>query len=476
METNDTAVIAELAFEDAPVPDGVEMKPVRPATIPIDAYTSESYARLENEKLWGKVWQIACRTEEIPNVGDYVTYDIMNESIIVVRSAGDKIQAFYNVCQHRGRQLTEGCGHARQFICKFHGWRWKINGETAFVNDRKGYDGSLTDENTRLVSVKVDTWGGWVWINMDPASEPLLEYLEPVAKYLSPFQLEKMRYRWRQWLVFPCNWKTALEAFNESHHAAITHPQLCQWGAPAFYWCRAEGKHSWHGPAASTGPGRPGNQNMSASISSSLSNGPGRVADARIVTAQSLRATMEGVNSCTTDTMIRAADRLVEELPEGTPADVVAARFNVLAQSLDADRGVVWPELDQGLLPETGHDWHIFPNSVILQGITYALCYRARPNGSDPNSCIFDVYVIERYGEGEEPKTEWVNVPDPADERWPEVLQQDFNNMPFVQKGMQSRGFKGARPNPRQEVAVYNFHQVLSEYMGIGAPVESPKP
>jgi hypothetical protein len=168
--------------------------------------------------------------------------------------------------------------------------------------------------------------------------------------------------------------------------------------------------------------------------------------------------------------MIAAADRLLEELPPGTPNEEVAARFNEIAQSIDAERGFAWPTLDPALLPETGHDWHIFPNSVILQGITYALCYRSRPNGSDPNSCIFETYVIERYGEGEEPRTEWVNVPDPADPRWPEVLQQDFGNMPYVQRGMKSRGFKGARPNPRQEVTVINFHKTLAEYMGSGAP------
>lgn len=462
---NEAAAFAHLAFEDAEVPSGVEMRSVEPAVIPIEAYTSPDYAQAENEKLWGKVWQAACRVEEVPKVGDYVTYDIMDESIIIVRTAEDRIQAFYNVCQHRGRQLTEGCGNTRQFVCKFHGWRWKINGETAFINDRKGYDGCLTNENTRLKPVKLDSWGGWLWINMDPDSEPLRQYLEPIATLLDPYELEKMRYRWRQWLVFPCNWKTALEAFNESHHAAITHPQLCEWGATPFYWCRTEGRHSWHGPAVSSGPGRPGAAN---GAETEVPQSDAR--DPRITTAQALRAIMEGVNSCTTDTMIQAADRLVEELPEGTPADAVMAHFNALAEAIDAERGVIWPKLDPTLQPDTGHDWHIFPNSVILQGITFALCYRARPNGTDPNSCIFEVYVIERYPEGQEPRTEWVHVPDPEDDRWPEVLQQDFGNMPYVQRGMKSRGFIGARPNPRQEVGVLHFHETLAEYMGSGAP------
>ena len=329
----------------------------------------------------------------------------------------------------------------------------------------KGYDGCLTSENTRLVPVKIDSWGGWLWINMDPQCEPLRKYLEPVATLLDPYRLEKMRYRWRQWLIFPCNWKTAIEAFNESHHAAISHPQLFKWGLTPFYWCRAEGRHAWHGPAASVGAGRPGSEDTS---NAQAALGDGR--DPRITTAEALHAVMEGVNSCTTDTMLQAADRLVDELPEGASPAEVMAHFTALAQSIDAARGVAWPELDPKLLPDTGHDWHIFPNMVILQGITYALCYRARPNGTDPDSCIFDVSVIERYPQGGEPKTEWVNVPDQEDPRWPLVLRQDFSNMPFVQRGMKSRGFKGARPNPRQEIAVVHFHKTLAEYMGSGAP------
>ena len=461
---NEATPAGQLAFEDAQVPGGIDMRPVEPALIPIEAYTSPEYAARENDRLWCKVWQQACREEEIPDVGDYVTYDIVDESIIVVRTASDRVQAFYNVCQHRGRQITEGCGNAKQFICKFHGWRWKITGETAFINDRKGYDGCLTNENTQLAPVKVDSWGGWLWVNMDPDSEPLRDYLEPIATLLDPYQLEKMRYRWRQWLIFPCNWKTALEAFNESHHAAISHPQLCEWGTTPFYWCRTAGKHAWHGPAISSGPGKPGAQTSDTSIQTPDARDP------RVMLSESLHAIMEGVNSCTTDTMLAAADRLLEELPAGTPAPVVAERFNQLARAIDAERGIDWPELNPDLLPETGHDWHVFPNSVILQGITYALCYRARPNGADPDSCIFETYVIERYGEGEAPNTEWVNVPDPTDPRWPEVLQQDFGNMPYVQRGMKSRGFKGARPNPRQEVPVYNFHKALAEYMGSGEP------
>jgi phenylpropionate dioxygenase-like ring-hydroxylating dioxygenase large terminal subunit len=74
--------------------------------------------------------------------------------------------------------------------------------------------------------LKCDTWGGWVWINMDPNCISLKEYLEPGYSMLKPLEMEKMRFSWRQWLYFPSNWKVALEAFNESYHVDASHPQL----------------------------------------------------------------------------------------------------------------------------------------------------------------------------------------------------------------------------------------------------------
>jgi phenylpropionate dioxygenase-like ring-hydroxylating dioxygenase large terminal subunit len=228
-----------------------------PVVIPIDAYASREYAEAEGERLWSKVWQSACRLEEVPNVGDYVTYDIGDESIIVVRTAPDRIRAFYNVCQHRGRRLTSGCGHTRQFFCRFHGWRWNIDGENIHITNEEDWGGCLTPENTALAEIKLDTWGGWVWINMDPNCEPLQHYLKPAAELLDPYRLDKMRYRWRQWLYFPCNWKTALEAFNESYHARISHPHLNAWARPPITGAGPRGNTPGTGPAGAACRGGP---------------------------------------------------------------------------------------------------------------------------------------------------------------------------------------------------------------------------
>ena len=72
-----------------------------------EAFLSKDYAEAEKELLWPRVWQMAGRAEDIPNVGDYFTYEIADESILIVRTSADTIKAFYNVCAHRGRQLVE---------------------------------------------------------------------------------------------------------------------------------------------------------------------------------------------------------------------------------------------------------------------------------------------------------------------------------------------------------------------------------
>jgi phenylpropionate dioxygenase-like ring-hydroxylating dioxygenase large terminal subunit len=421
-----------------------------------EAYVSADYARAEADRLWPRVWQVACRVEEIPDVGDFVTYDIAGDSIIVTRAAPDKIAAYFNVCRHRGRQLTEGCGNARRFVCKFHAWSWDLDGENLGVVRKEAWGECLTDADLRLKDVRVDTWGGWVFVCMDPAALPLIDYLEPAATMLDPFELEAMRYRWRQWLHFPCNWKVAVEAFNEGYHVPGTHPQLTRY-SPKPTWSDARGIHGVFGATAREGSG-------------GATAGASGAADMRQGLADSLNQLWEEVNGTTTQTMVDAANRLVDELPENTPATQVQMHLMKRTIEEDAKRGVSWPKIDPAHFAASGNVWHIFPNTVIIHGPTFALCYRARPQGDDPASCIFEVYALERFPEGQVPHTENLYKPEITEANWRKVLCQDFANMGAVQRGLSSRGFDGIRPSPVEERAIINFHTVLASYIGRGAP------
>ena len=264
--------------------------------------------------MWRKVWQQAGRIEDIPDVGSYLTYDILDDSVIVVRTGPNEFAAHHNVCMHRGRKLVDtppgaknGGGKARKsFVCGFHGWTYGLDGACTHIREQDDWKGALTPDNTHLRRVTVDTWGGWLWINMDPDCEPLADYLFPAAKILDPFGLENMRYKWRKWLNFDCNWKVAMEAFNETYHVFTTHPEFNKFGEFKG-WAKAQGRHSNIGYDAPKGMDE---------TKSKIRLGTG---DPRISTAEMQIYTMEETNATTTNTLVNAAKRLVDELPEGTP-------------------------------------------------------------------------------------------------------------------------------------------------------------
>jgi phenylpropionate dioxygenase-like ring-hydroxylating dioxygenase large terminal subunit len=430
----------------------------------VEAYVSPEYARAERDRLWRRTWQQVGRVEEIPEVGSYLTYDVLDDSILIVRTAPDRLRAYYNVCSHRGRRLVDTPGGAKRargkqghFVCGYHAWRYDLEGRCTHIREKEDWKGALTDERTRLGEVQVDTWGGWIWINMDPGCPPLREYLEPAASLLEPFQLQNMRYRWRRWGVFDCNWKVALEAFSETYHVPGTHPEFMRFG-DFRGWGRAQGLHSNIGYDAPKGL-----DENKAKLR--LGSGP----DPRRSTAEMQVFTWENANTNTTQTLVDASLRLVDELPEGTPADKVLRHWLDSARRVDAERGVIWPTIDPEHVGRSGTAWQIFPNFQIGHALNNALCYGARPYGYDPDKCIFEAAVYELFPAGKEPETEWELTP-PDDPRWRSVLPQDFSNMAAVQQGMKVRGFSGPKPNPYREQSVTHFHRNLARYMGKGAP------
>jgi len=438
-----------------------------PVTFPVEAYISREYAEAEGDRLWAKVWQHVGRVEEIPEAGDYITYDIGTDSILIVRAAADRIKAYHNVCPHRGRKLigtpngaNQACGKKAKFVCGYHAWTFDLDGKATYILDKDDWKGTLTEARTCLNEVKVDTWGGWIWINMDRDCVPLREYLEPIATLLDPFEFDKMRYRFRQWGIFDCNWKVALEAFLEPYHVAGTHPQLLKYGD--FYaWSRALGLH-----------GHDGFDMRNAEEGSAADTTVHRAAkgeDARKTIAQMQQEFWETIGASTTETLVNAAKRLVDELPEGTPATEVHHHWLESAKRDDAVRGVKWPEITDKQMTDAGLAQSVFPNMNILPGPTFALYYRVRPYGIDPNKCIYEAVAIDRFPEGQAPKTEWKFAEqDPA--QWPYVIAQDISNMIEVQRGLHSRGFRGNLPNPHQEQKVTNLHRNLANFMGMGAP------
>src|SRR4051794_8166351 len=130
-------------------------------------YDSDFYAA-EVEHLWPRVWQMACRLEEIPDAGDFAEYQILDQSVIVTRTEDGGVRAFQNVCRHRGVRIVEGRGTCEGgFTCPFHGWCYGPDGRNTRIPGRKSFsEHNLEPGDIDLTPVPCDTWGGCAWINL----------------------------------------------------------------------------------------------------------------------------------------------------------------------------------------------------------------------------------------------------------------------------------------------------------------------
>lgn len=423
--------------------------------IPKEEYVSPAFAARERESLWPRVWQMVCREEEIPNTGDFITYDINDESIIVVRTAADRIAAYHNACQHRGRRITEGCGHAARLFCKFHGWSWNLEGEDVRVVDRANWASGLDDADVNLPKIRLGCWGGWVFINMDQNAEPLLEFLAPIPEIFANYEIDKLRYRWYKSVKIGCNWKVALEAFDEGYHVQTTHRQLLPLHEDQTQ-AVPQGRHGMYILAPD-----------GVSVGARSARLEPVAVDYRKTVHEFVQMMDRDLAAILAPRAVSAADRLLTELPENASQIDVLMKFGEVSREAAEAEGAGFPNLTADDMVRAGADWHMFPNMVFLPAPDGMLAYRARPDRTDPESCIFDVFSLARYAPGTEPKLERQSFDDWQDhDAWGLILTQDFENMAAVQRGMRSRGFKGSRTNPVQERAVSNFHRAIREFIG----------
>jgi nitrite reductase/ring-hydroxylating ferredoxin subunit len=416
--------------------------------VPRARYTSPTFAALELERLWSRVWQVACREEEIPDVGDFVEYVIGEESILVVRSGPDGVRAHHNTCLHRGTRLAEGTGHfdAGCIRCRYHAWRYDLDGTLIEVVDPEEFD--PMPPGLGLGQVRVDRWGGFVWICLDPAGPALLDYLDPLPALLAPYHLDQMRIRTSLGTVLPANWKVAVDAFNEGYHVQGTHPQLLPWTDDVSLEYESLGVHAHYG--------RLPNARRALRPSPRLGLAEGDYDEGEILTKF-----VEGLGALFYDDE-RALIESVRSAPPG--GESLLARYQQGRRRLLADRGVPVDEFADDQLT-SADDVFFFPNMVgpIYPGS--AIIFRVRPNGLDPDSCIKDTWFLEWPRPDAPPRqprrrfyTDW------TERDWGEITNQDYANMRHVQVGMKVRG-GGFRLNRRQESNVVHMHKMIDRYL-----------
>jgi nitrite reductase/ring-hydroxylating ferredoxin subunit len=437
---------------------------------------------------------MACRVEQIAGVGDFYEYELPGNSVAIVRTR-DGLRAYQNACRHRGTRLCVGSGRIGEFFCPFHGWRWHLDGS---LKDRfKGEDFEPRSEaDLNLQPVNVDTWGGWVFINLDNHAEPLLEFLSPLPKLFAPYKLDHMRLRWFRSTIIECNWKTSLDAFREAYHAPTAHPHLyrAEWrrGTPTTL----EEARTWEKSTTSVS-GAYGLHARVDSISWSedraeVLRDSGRIderprASAYVGPQNFERFKQEGggfdlegmidfleymyfedLKSMLAELDLRALRRMRDiPVPAGVePFD----HFVVLRRELARAEGMDWHDLTADEVDAASYMWSVFPNMVVLAYQGTLLGYRARPNGLDPDSCIFDAWSMEQapvsqLGERTDVAPELITPWQEHAEEFGLVFMQDFANMPRVTAGLHTPGFAGHSLSSVAEVGVFHQHAAADRYL-----------
>ena len=417
--------------------------------VPKERYTERAFLDLELAHLWPRVWQVACREEEVPETGDFTEYTIGDQSILVVRAAPDDIRAHHNACLHRGTRLATGCGtFDGQIRCRYHAWRYDLDGRLAEVVDREEFCG-LPDD-LRLAEVRCERWGGFVWINLDGEAEPLLDYLGPLTAMLAPYHLDRLRLRAYRSTILPANWKAVVDAFNEGYHVQGTHPQLLPWTDDVGLEYEPVGMHSHYG--------RIGGAVRQLRPSPRLGLPEGSWDEGEILA--NLVTGLGGLFYGEEEALV--AQLRAEPVPAG---QTLLGLYQRGRRGLLEARGMDVSGLSDDQLT-SADDVFWFPN---LLGPLYpgtAILFRVRPNGLDPDSAIKDTWILGWPPDGERARRPVARFyADWTERDWGEITNQDYANMGEVQAGMKSAGFRGLRLNPRQERNVLHMHRVIDAVM-----------
>ncbi|MFK7916353.1 MAG: aromatic ring-hydroxylating dioxygenase subunit alpha [Pseudomonadales bacterium] len=418
--------------------------------IPVDRYTNPQIMLAEDTKLWAKTWLLAGAASDVAQAGDYFVFENLRESILVVRGDDGVLRAFYNVCQHRGNQLRPaGCGFANDLTCGFHKWQWHLDGTLKHVPEAHDFPQGTPAAELGLQPLSCDTWGGFVWVSMDPEIEPLLNYLGVIPEHLAPYEFDDMVLVSDETVEWSCNWKTSVDIFSETYHVRGVHPESEDIADDVNVQMDLYGPHSrFIAPMYIPSP-------------------------RKIDPDKSLNPTMvDYLNS------------------EGFPVadyegDVTTLRSAVAAhkRAMMPSHGLDFSKLTDDQLTADYH-YNVFPNITFNLFGEQMWMFRHRPHPSDPNKMYFDRMIFNRVPKGDVSASANAGAVDMFVELGDEqvdgrpvhqfyrhgerssgmLLDQDASCLEGVQKGLHSRGMKGFWIS-HHERRIRNFHHWWERYL-----------
>ena len=418
---------------------------VGPLEVPTSWFLDREIHEREIERIWKKSWQMACRVDDVAEVGDTFVYDVATLSILIVRSGPDTIKAFHNSCLHRGRPLRDCPGNVSQLKCPYHGYTWALDGALRGVPAREEFP-TVNNESFRLPEVQVGIWGGFVFINPDPNAIAFEEHLGILPEEYRRWPLDNRVRTVHISAAFDCNWKVAQDAFLEAFHVEDTHPQLVLAYGNQYHRLDVFGNVS-RGVLGSFFPSqnvrwKPNAQEMFNSATGAWDDEAPMAEIGENV--EDIRAT---VASMYRDMARPGFGDKVDELSDAEMVDVI------------------W--------------YSIFPNLSPFANALGNLVYRFRPDGDNHLRSIMDIMMLVPWPEGERPK--------PAKERRlrddetfadaPElgfiapILVQDSACLNHMTRGLRNNQRGKIVLAKHHELKLRHFYQMYAEQMDL--PLEA---
>ncbi len=220
---------------NAPAARRTHPSPTLPRALPAWCYNHPQMTRLELERILEPSWQVVCHVSAIAKPGDFATFELGTNSVVVTRDAGGQIRAFHNVCRHRGSRLLEGTGHcAGHIVCPYHGWSYRLSGELSGVSERDSFPG-LDRTEWGLKPVRAQVALGFVFISLAGDPPPVDQTWGALAEELAPYRIEQMQPLGPLYIEhWDCDWKVAMDNYLESYHVPIGHPGLQRMFSPDY--------------------------------------------------------------------------------------------------------------------------------------------------------------------------------------------------------------------------------------------------
>lgn len=213
-------------------------------------YTDEKIFPLDRDNIFFRSWQCVCHQSEVANSGDFATLPIVNESIFVIRDRAGELQAYYNICRHRGHPLVEGFGKGKKALsCPYHAWTYDLTGQLRRAPGA-GKDDNLSCDQISLRKVRVEVFCGFVFVNLDESAEALSSQIPDFEAELRSYHPDPgaLRFVCETSIKHESNWKLSIENYNECYHCPTVHANSLTKGVLSMdgYTTEAHGQMIWH--------------------------------------------------------------------------------------------------------------------------------------------------------------------------------------------------------------------------------------